>query len=441
MPDLATTPVPSHPVGHRSPPIATANLRDMVRDPLGYFLSIAREHGDVVCYRPAPDTAYLINHPDYVHYVLVENYRNYSKDTYSNQAFKRAIGPGLINFEGDEWRARRRLMQPAFQTDRLESLDGMIVQATTDVLGRWQDRHARGQPVDVAREMAGLTMRITCRAFFGVDLGSEVYAIGDLINGVATLLQRPNHPRLQKAVEQFAAVADRIVEQRRRESSGQGDLMSILLSAGDDEGGALDDRQLRNEVMGLLLAGHETTANALTWTFYLLSQNPWASVRLRNEVRQTLGTREPNSADLANLPYLRLIFDESLRLFPPAWIIGRRAIGDDTIGGYDVPAGTVIAICLYTLHRHPGFWEQPDQFDPERFTPERSVNRARYAFLPFSGGPRQCIGSRFAQLEASLILACVAQRYELRLVSGTEVQPQALFVLRPNRDMLFSLHT
>jgi cytochrome P450 len=202
----------------------------------------------------------------------------------------------------------------------------------------------------------------------------------------------------------------------------------------------LNDRQLRNEVIGLLLAGHETTANALTWTYYLLSQNPWASQRMRNEVRQTLGTREPKAADLANLPYVRRIFDESLRLFPPAWIMGRRAIGDDTIGGYHVPAGTVIAICLYTLHRHPGFWEHPDQFDPERFTAERSVNRVRYAFLPFSGGPRQCIGSRFAQLEASLILACVAQRYELRLVSGTDVQPQALFVLRPNRDMLFSLH-
>jgi cytochrome P450 len=426
-------PLPSR----RLPPTPKGGLRDMVRDPLGYFLSITREYGDIVCYRPTPDTAYLVNHPDFVHHVLVANHRNYSKDTYSNQAFKRAIGAGLINFEGDEWRARRRLMQPAFQIDRLEALDKLIVQATSEALLGWQHRHAKGQPVDVAREMAGLTMRITCQAFFGIDLGAEVYTVGELINGVATLLQRPDHPRLQKAVQEYAALADRIVAQRRRDSSGQHDLMGMLLSADAEDGGALDDRQLRNEVMGLLLAGHETTANALTWTFYLLSQNPWASERMRQEVLQVIGTRAPTAADVPGLPYARMVFDESLRLYPPAWIMGRRAIGDDRIGGYDVPAGTVVAICLYTLHRHPGFWEHPDRFDPERFTPERSADRVRYAFLPFSGGPRQCIRSRFAQLEAGLILACVAQ---LRCVCcPARVHPQALFV-RPDRDMLFSLH-
>jgi cytochrome P450 len=161
---------------------------------------------------------------------------------------------------------------------------------------------------------------------------------------------------------------------------------------------------------------------------------------MRDEVRQAVGSRRPGSSDLAQLPYVRRVLEESLRLYPPAWIIGRRAISDDIVGGYDVPAGTVIAICIYTLHRHPAFWESPEQFDPERFTPERSIDRNRFAYIPFSIGPRQCIGSRFALLEASLILACVAQRYELRLLPGTDVQPQALFVLRPNREMLFTLH-
>jgi len=202
----------------------------------------------------------------------------------------------------------------------------------------------------------------------------------------------------------------------------------------------LDDQQIRNEVMGLLLAGYETTANALTWTVYLLSQHAWAVRRLSEEVRQTLNGRPPASADLASLPYLRQVLDESLRLFPPAWIIGRRALADDEIGGYHVPAGTVIAICIYTLHRHADFWEEPERFDPERFTPERIAGRERYAYIPFSTGPRQCIGSGLALLEASLILACVAQRFELRLIPGTEVKPQALFVLRPNRDLLMSLH-
>jgi cytochrome P450 len=427
--------------GHRLPPTPQGSLRDLVRDPLNYFLSITRQYGDIVCYRPAPETAYLINHPDYIHHVLVDNHRNYNKDTYSNQAFKKAIGPGLINFEGDAWLRQRRLMQPAFHQNRLEALDGVIVQATSDMLDRWQTCYDNSQTVDVAREMAALTMTITCRVLFGVDLGSEVNAIGEIINGVATLLEKPNHPRLQQAAREFSGVVDGIIAQRRRDFSDQGDLMSLLMTARAEDGETrIDDQQLRNEVMGLLLAGYETTANALTWTYYLLSQNPWASRRLRDEVQQDLGERRPTAADLSRLPYLRLILDESLRLFPPAWIIGRRAIADDVLGGYHVPAGTVIAICIYTLHRHPAFWEQPDLFDPERFTPERSANRKRYAYIPFSIGPRQCIGSNFALLEASLILACIAQRFELRLLSGIEVQPQALFVLRPNRDLWMTLH-
>lgn len=429
------------PARNRLPPTPKGSLRELVRNPLNYFLSITRQYGDIICYRPAPDTAYLINHPDYIHHVLVANQRNYNKDTYSNQAFKKAIGPGLINFEGDEWLRQRRLMQPAFHHNRLEPLDGMIVQATFDMLDRWQTAYDHNQPIEVAREMAALTMTITCRALFGVDLGGEVYQIGEIINGVASLIEKPNHPRLQEAHREFTSVVERIIEQRRRNFFDQGDLLSRMMTArSEDMGTMMNDQQLRNEVMGLLIAGYETTANALTWTYYLLSQNLWASERLRDEVDQVLGKRRPTSADLTHLPYLRLILDESLRLFPPAWIIGRRAIADDVMGGYHIPAGTVIAICIYTLHRHPAFWEQPDLFDPERFTQERSVNRKRYVYIPFSIGPRQCIGSNFALLEASLILACIAQRFELRLMPGTEVQPQALLVLRPNRDLLMTLH-
>jgi len=310
-----------------------------------------------------------------------------------------------------------------------------------DMLGRWQDCYQRSEPVDVAREMAALTMTITSRALFGVDLGDEVKEIGEIINGVADLLEKPNHPRLQQAVKEFAAVVDRIVEQRRHDFQEGSDLLSSLLTARDEKSGAmLDDQHVRNEVMGLLLAGYETTANALTWTLYLLSQHSWATQRLREEVRQRLNGRLPASSDLAELPYLRQVLNESLRLFPPAWIIGRRALADDTICGYHVPSGTVIAICIYTLHRHASFWEEPERYDPDRFTPERVAAQEHYAYIPFSTGPRQCIGNGFALLEASLILACVAQRFELRLIPGIEVKPQALFVLRPNRDLLMSLH-
>jgi len=423
------------------PPTPRGTVRELVRNPLSYFLSITHQYGDIVCYRPAPDPAYLINHPNYIHHVLVDKHRNYSKETYSNQAFKQIIGEGLINLEGDAWMRQRRLMQPAFHHTRLEKLDSLIVQATLDMLERWQGLYQQSQPVDVAREMAALTMTITSRALFGVDLGDEVKAIGEIINEVANLTEKPRDPRLQQAVREFGAVVERIIHLRHRDFKDQGDLLSSMMTAHDEVSGArLSDLQLKNEVMGLLLAGHETTANALTWTIYLLSQNLWASDRLRHEVGQVLNLRRPSGSDLANLPYLRQVLDESLRLFPPAWIIGRRAIMEDEIGGYHVPAGTVIAICIYTLHRHPGFWENPDQFDPDRFTSERSADRNRYAYIPFSIGPRQCIGNTFGLLEASLVLTCIAQRFELHSLPGIDIQPQPLFVLRPNRDLLMSLH-
>jgi cytochrome P450 len=426
---------------HSTPPTPGNSVRELVRNPLNYFLSITRQYGDIICYRPAPDTAYLINHPDYIHHVLVENGRNYSKDTYSNQAFKKAVGPGLINFEGDAWLYRRRMMQPAFHHSRLKPLDGMIIKAVDEMLDRWQIHYTAGQPIDVAREMAILTMTITSRALFGVDLGSAAQAMGETINGVADLIEKPKNPRMQQAVAELTALVDGIVAERRRNFRDRGDLLSALMTARTEEnGGRLDDEQLRHEVMGLLIAGHDTTANALTWTFHLLSQNGWAIERLRGEVRQTLDGRTPTSADVPRLPYLRLVLDESLRLFPPAWIIGRRALAEDEIGGYYVPLGTVVAICIYTIHRHPAFWEHPDVFDPERFAPERSSDRHKYAYIPFSIGPRQCIGNTFALLEASLILARISQRFELHLSPGIEVQPQALFVLRPNRDLLMSLH-
>ena len=427
--------------GRGLPPTPRGTVRELVRNPLSYFLSITQQYGDIVCYRPAPDPAYLINHPNYIHHVLVEKHRNYSKETYTNQAFKQIIGEGLINLEGDAWMRQRRLMQPAFHHTRLEKLDGLIVQATLDMLERWQGHYHQSQPVDVAREMAALTMTITSRALFGVDLGDEVKAIGEIINEVANLTEKPRNPRLQQAAREFGAVVERIIQLRHKDFKDQGDLLSSLMTAQDDMSGArLNDLQLKNEVMGLLLAGHETTANALTWTIYLLSQNLWAADRLHNEIGQALNLRRPCASDLANLPYLRQVLDESLRLFPPAWIIGRRAIIDDEIGGYHVPAGTVIAICIYTLHRHPAFWENPDQFDPDRFTPERSADRNRYTYIPFSIGPRQCIGNTFGLLEASLVLACITQRFELHMSPGIEIQPQPLFVLRPNRDLLMSLH-
>lgn len=432
---------PERSKGKPLPPTPQGSVRELVRDPLGFFTALTHQYGDIVCYRPAPDTAYLLNHPDYVRHVLVDNNRNYSKATYSNQIFKKVVGDGLITAEGEAWLWQRRLMQPAFHHTRLESLDGLIVDAARAMLARWQQSYSMNEPVDIAREMAALTLTITTSALFGVELGEKASVIGEIINRAALLFEKPSNPALRQAAQEFSLVVEDIIQERKRDFHDTGDLFSSLLLARDEQTGlGMDETQLRDQLMGLLLAGYETTANALTWTWFLLSQNPTTIDRLRAEVRHVLGKRDPGYPDLANMPFLRNVFDESLRLYPPAWILGRRAVDEDYIGGYYVAPGTVLAISIYTLHRHPQFWTQPEIFDPDRFDTSRAEQRHRYAYIPFGAGPRQCIGSTFGILEACLIIACIAQQYELQLMPGIEVQPQAIFVLRPNRDLLMSLH-
>ena len=432
---------PSH--NHRLPPTVSGHsIREMVREPLNFFKNIVTQYGDIVCYRPAPEPAYLLNHPDYVRHVLVDNNRNYSKTTSSNLLFNKVVGEGLLTSEGETWRKQRRMMQPAFHHTRIEKLDGMIVDATQSMLNAWQLAFDSNQPIDIAREMAALTLTVTTRSLFGVDLGDEVREVGEIINRAANYLEKPSNPHLIQSAQDFGAVVDRIIRQRRQNFKDGGDLLSSMLLARDENtGAAMDDAQLRNQVMTLMLAGYETTASTLTWTWYLLSQNPGAMDRLRREVTGILQGRPPRYPDLERMPYISMVLDESLRLFSPAWTMGWRAIGEDEIGGYYIPANTVIAICLYTLHRHPNFWDQPDVFDPERFSPENIKRRNKFVYIPFGARPRQCIDNNFGLMEAALVVACVLQRFELHLMPGADIQPQALFVLRPNRDMMMSLHS
>ena len=431
------------PSARKLPPIpAGANLRQLVRDPLSYFQTITAQYGDIVCYRPAPDTAYLINHPDYVRHVLVDNNRNYSKETHTNQLFNKVVAEGLLTTEGETWRKQRRMMQPAFHRTRLEPMDAMIAEATETMLRGWQDFQARNQPVDIGLEMATLTLTVTTRALFGVILGDEVREIGEMVNRAVAFLEKPSDPRVRQSMEQLDAVVARIIKQRRHDFQDRGDLLSSMMLTRDSETGeAMNDQQLRNQIMTLMLAGYETTASALSWTWYLLSQKPAAFARLRSEAQRVLDGRAPRYGDLENLPYTRQVLNEGMRLFPPAWTLGRRALGEDEIGGYHVAPGTTIAICIYTLHRHPGFWDRPDAFDPDRFTPENSAGRHKYAFIPFGAGPRQCIGNTFGLMEASLIIAHVAQHHELHLVPGARAVPEAVFVLRSARDVMMTVHS
>ena len=439
---MTTLPSNNTSQNHRLPPtVSGKSVRDMVGNPLQFFQSIASQYGDIVCYRPAPEPAYLLNHPDYIRHVLVDNNRNYTKDTYSNRVFGKVVGGGLLTTEGDPWRKQRRMMQPAFHHTRIEKLDGMIVEVAQSMLDRWQHAFESNQPIDIAREMAALTLTVTTRSLFGVDLGDEVREVGEIFNRAASYLEKPSSPHLVQSVREFSEVVDRIIQQRRQNFRDGGDLLSSMILARDDKtGDAMNDEQLRTQIMTLMLAGYETTASTLTWTWHLLSQNPPMVDRLRSEVRETLQGRLPCYSDLENLPFTGMVLDESLRLYPPAWILGRRTIEADVIDGFYIPANAVIAICLYVLHRHPGFWDRPDTFNPERFSPENTKRRNKYAYIPFGAGPRQCIGNNFGLMEAALVMACILQRFELHRMPDMEVHPQALFVLRSNRDVMMSLH-
>jgi cytochrome P450 len=288
-------------------------------------------------------------------------------------------------------------------------------------------------------EMAALTLGITTRALFGVDLEARVNAVGQAMNMGADLLEKPSRPRFRKAFQMIIEVVDEIISQRRSSSEMGDDLLSRLMLAGRETGEAMDDREIRHQVITLLLAGYETTANALTWTWYLLAQHPDSFMKLQAEVRTVLGNRRATANDLPSLTYTRMVFEEGMRLYPPAWVLGRKSLGEDQLGNYRIPADATIAISPYTLHRHLAFWEDPDIFSPERFTPDGSAGKARSAYMPFGIGQRQCIGKDMALIEAPVILSGLAQEFHVRLLPGQNIKPKALFVLRPDRPVMMKI--
>jgi cytochrome P450 len=436
-------------------------LPEFQKDPLSFQLRLTRIYGDIVRLRVATWNAYLINHPDYIQHVLQDNHRNYSKQMDEYRRLGWVVGHGLLTSDGDFWLQQRRLIQPAFHRKRIEAYGTIMQRAAQEMLDQWQEPADQGQPVDVAEEMMRVTLRVVGETLFGVDLTDAANVIGPAFSFANEYLSKDaeqflalprwvptrRNRQFKLALDQLNHAVDQIISHRRQEPEDTGDLLSMLLMARDtDTGEGMSDRQLRDEVMTLMLAGHETTANSLAWTFYLLSQHPEVAQKLRDEVdtllveAATAEKRPPTVADLPQLPYTRMVIEESMRLYPVAWSFGRMTVGDDKIGGYPVPAGTPIFISAFTTHRHPDFWEEPDRFDPERFTPERSQGRHRFAYIPFSGGPRQCIGNTFAMMEAQLILATVLQRYRLELVPGHPVEPEPLITLRPRYGLLMQLN-
>jgi cytochrome P450 len=464
MSEPTTTPprIPSvsgtkkRPPGPRSlSPLSSATA--LQRDPIHFALDMWQRYGDVVGFRFLFWPAYVFYHPDHVKRVLQENHRNYNKNFPNMKAAREIFGNGLFTSDGESWLHQRRLMQPSFHSKRLTGFGQMMTEATVAMLERWQSIAPDDAPLDISLEMMRLSLHIAGLALFSLDLSSEVDAAGRTFSTIGPLIAQyttfpfpplwvptPRNRRLLAGLKTLNTVVYAIMDERRKQliDTREMDLLGMLLSAQDEEtGDGMNNSQLRDEVFTLLLAGYETTAAALSWTWYLLSQHPEVEDRLHSELDTVLAGRPPTVEQLDALPYTRMVIQEAMRLYPPAFGFTRFAIAEDEIGGYTIPAHSVIFLSAYATHRHPEFWEEPEVFDPERFTPERSAGRPRFAYFPFGGGPRQCIGNAFAMMEAQLVLATIAQRYYLRLVPGHPVEPVALPIMRPRYGLPMTLHS
>ncbi len=425
----AFSPAADHILSADGPPPEVA--RPPARDPFGQLHALLRRHGDFAPYRAGRETAYLVNHPTYIRHVLADNAANYSKETSINGAFREAVADGLLTSEGPVWRRQRRMMQPAFQRDRLTALAAGMMEEIVVTRDRWDHLADTGEIVDMTEEMGSLTLRITARGLFGADLAEQAEGIGRGIGEAMSHLRGPDHPEFQEPKAHVYDLAARIVAEHG-EGGDPPDVLSLLLRARDGgDGEALTPVEVRDQVITLLVAGYETTANAMSWTWYLLSEHPEASRSLRGELEAVLAGRVPDAGSMARLPYSRMVIEESMRMYPPAWILGRRALAEDRLGDHVVPEGSVVAISPYLVHRHPSFWEEPERFDPLRFTPDRVSARTPFSYIPFGAGPRLCIGHNLAMIEAQLILATLGQRFAPRLVADHPVVPERRFVLRP----------
>ena len=426
----------------------------MKRNPLQLMIDLHNTYGEIVHHTLLNAPVYFFTHPDHIGHMLQENHRNYQRSR-DYRKLRRLLGNGLVTNDGASWLKQRRLMQPAFHRRRIAGFGETMVQETQEMLAQSEGPASSGSPLDVSVEMMRVTLNIVSRVMFGAEVQGDAARLEPLVTmaqrevrkrlyvlvDVPEWIPLPGNRRSRSARQTIDAVVTRIIQARRQSNSPQeDDLLSMLLEARDpDTGEPMDDDQLRDEVRTIFLAGHETTANALTWTWYLLARNPDAARRLREELAQVLNGRLPTVADVPQLPYTKMVIEESMRLLPPVWSLSREAIADDEIGGYRIPAGSTVVMSQYLTHRHPDFWEDPEAFSPERFAPERAKERHRFAYFPFGAGPRLCIGNNFAMLEAQLLLATIAQQYELDLVPEHPVELEPLITLRPKHGMMMTL--
>ncbi|GIH66565.1 cytochrome P450 [Microbispora siamensis] len=423
----------------------------LVRDRLA-LMTVAASYGDAVKLSIGPKTMYFFNHPDHAKHVLADNSGNYRKGLGLVQA-RRAIGDGLLTSEGELWRKQRRTIQPLFQNKRIARQDAAIAQEAAALVERLRAHQGRG-PVDVVGEMTGLTLGVLGRTLLDADLGSfggighafeavQDQAMFEMVTlGLVPMwIPLPKQLRFRRARRELQRVVDHLVADRlARPGDGDNIVSRLIDSTGRETDPAVGRTRMRDELVTLLLAGHETTASTLSWTFHLIDHHPEVRERLHAEAVEVLGDRLPVYEDLHRLRYTAMVVEEVMRLYPPVWMLPRQAVNDDEIGGYHVPAGADVLVSPYTLHRHPAFWEEPERFDPERFDPARPADRPRYAYIPFGAGPRFCVGNHLGMMEATFVIAMVARDLRLRNVPGRKVVPEAMLSLRVKGGLPMTVH-
>jgi len=452
-PAVPSSTPPRIPPGPRGLPLLGVAL-DVQKDVLGWNLRTAKEYGPVVQYRFGPLRSYLVTDPDGLKHVLQDHVKNYTKDHFGYAIVRRIVGNGIFTSEGATWLRQRRLAQPAFHRTRISAMAAQMVKAAHELSEHWAASQRSGERRLAMNDMMALTLRIVGEALLGTDMREEIQAVAGSFNTLneqtverfrAFRLLPPILPTaydrtFREARRTLYEVVARIITLRRQRLEDQGDLLSMFMLAKDeDTGEQMNDEQLRDEVLTMLLAGHETTANMLSWAWVMLHQNPDAERKLHTELDEVLGGRLPTAEDVPKLVYTRRVLDETLRLYPPIYSLSRKVVADDVVRGYQVRGGSSLYLSPYATHRLPELWPDPERFDPDRFTPEQVAARPRYAYFPFLGGPRQCIGNNFALMEGTLILATLAQRHRPRLVEGYTPTPEPLLTLRPKGELPVTL--
>lgn len=416
-------------------------------DPLTFFMEIACRYGDVAGLRLLNFRTIVVNHPDYIEDMLVTNARKYTKGRVL-RANRRVFGEGLLTSEGDFWLRQRRLAQPAFHRARIAAYASTMVEYTERFVQEWK----HGEERDAHQEMLRLTLQIVGKTLFDADVERDTQDVGkslELLLEIGANFRRaifvpewlpiPANLRVRRAVGQIEKVLYRIIAEKRASGRDSGDLLSMLLAAQDEDGSRMTDKQLRDEAITLFLAGHETTANTMAWTWWLLAQNPAVEAKLHDELHAVLGGRAPGLDDLPKLAYAGHVITEALRLYPAAWGLARLTTEEHEIAGYTVRKGMGVACSQWVVHRDPRWYDAPEEFRPERWGGDFAKRLPRFAYFPFGGGPRQCIGNTFALMEAALLLATIARKFRLRLVPGHAVTPFASLTLRPRHGIRVTL--